>query len=191
MLLLSRRVGRIRGIRGSASCVSSLVIVTRDCPISSLAQIGVSLNTRVIRRGRTITVRRRRCSWVVAVFLWRTAIATVCRSASSAPLRRALGVCCISSDLLVGWISACGNSGGLWGGGVWIWRCACAITSPIPIPVGGVTSGGCRSNLALDSVESALDLFSTSRYDGLSIAISVATEVPSFECMSANDLPRS
>jgi hypothetical protein len=87
-----------------------------------------------------------------------------------------------------------GNSGGLWGGGVSIWCCACAITDPTLMLVWGITSGGFRSSLALDLVESALDLFSTSRYNGLSIAIAVVTGVTGllgFQCVSANDLLRS
>ena len=83
------------------------------------------------------------------------------------------------------------NSGGLWAGGVSIWRCTCAITDPTLILVGGIASGGCRSSLALDPVKSALDLFSTSRYNGLSIAIAVVTEVPGIQRVTANDLPRS
>jgi hypothetical protein len=53
-----------------------------------------------------------------------------------------------------------------------------------------MTSGGCRSRLALDFFESALDLISTSRYNGLPIAMA-ATEVPGIQCVSANDLPAS
>jgi hypothetical protein len=70
------------------------------------------------------------------------------------------------------------------------WRCTSAVTDStlVPVPVLVVTSGRCRG--ALDSVESALYLISTSRYNFPSIAMTT-TEVPGFQCVSANNLPRS
>ncbi len=60
------------------------------------------------------------------------------------------------------------------------WRCASAITDCIR----------CRGRFALDSdsAESALYLISTSGYD-LPLTMTT-TEVPGFQCVSANDLPR-
>lgn len=102
----------------------------------------------------------------------------VCRSASSASVPEISRVCCISSTFLRGWIGTWGNTG-LYGVGVMTWRCASALV---------LTSGRCCG--ALDSVESALYLISTSRYNFLSIS-TATTEVPGFQCMSANNLPRS
>jgi hypothetical protein len=68
------------------------------------------------------------------------------------------------------------------------WRCTSAVTDSTLVPVLVVTSG--RGRGALDSVESALYLISTSRYNFPSTTMTT-TEVPGFQCVSTNNLPRS
>ena len=71
------------------------------------------------------------------------------------------------------------------------WQCTSAVSDSTLVPVLVATSGRCRGRSALGySVESALYLISTSRYNSPSIAVTV-TEVPDFQCVSANNLPRS
>jgi len=65
-----------------------------------------------------------------------------------------------------------------------------AVTDSTLVPILVMASGRCRGRPALDSVESALHLISTSRYNFLSIAVTM-TEVPGFQCVSANNLTRS
>ncbi len=68
------------------------------------------------------------------------------------------------------------------------WRCASVVIDSTLVPALVVTTGRCCG--ALDPVEPALYLISTSRYNFLSIAMAT-TEVPGFQCVSANNLPRS
>lgn len=70
------------------------------------------------------------------------------------------------------------------------WRHTSAVTDSTLVPVWVMTSGICRCLPGLDSVESPLNLISTGRYDFLSIT-TTTTEVPGFQCVSANNLPRS
>jgi len=66
-----------------------------------------------------------------------------------------------------------------------------AVIDSTLVPVLVVT-GGCSGRPALDSdsAESALYLISTSRYKFPSFAITT-TAVSGFQCVSANNLPRS
>jgi hypothetical protein len=70
------------------------------------------------------------------------------------------------------------------------WRHTSAVTDSTLVPALVATSCRCSDLLALDSVESAFYLISTSRYNFPSISMTM-TEVPGFQCMSADNLPRS
>ena len=67
---------------------------------------------------------------------------------------------------------------------------ASAVTdsTPLPVPSGGVTSSGCISRLALDSVESTLYFLLTSSYNSDFFAKS---EVSSTRYVPVNDLTSS
>jgi hypothetical protein len=112
-------------------------------------------------------------------------MSTVCRNATSASVPNISRVC-----FPRGWISTWGSSG-LWGGvGAMTWRRTSAVIDSMLVLVLVMTSGGCCDRLALDPVESALYLISTSRCNFRSIATAM-TEVPGSQCVSANNLPRS
>jgi len=68
------------------------------------------------------------------------------------------------------------------------WRCTNVVTDSTLVPDLVVTGGRCRG--APKSVEPALYFVSTSCYDFLSMSMTT-TEVPGFQCVSANNIPRS
>jgi hypothetical protein len=104
-LRLGCRSGRLllpRRVSGGASFIAT---VTWSYSVSLLAYIGVGLDTRAIPCAEAITGRCRGCSLLAVVLFRRWAMSTVCRSASSASVRKITRVCCIPSTFLGGLIS--------------------------------------------------------------------------------------
>jgi len=82
------------------------------------------------------------------------------------------------------WVRAWGCSGSLWSIGVTDRRCSRSRVIMGPTAVGSVSVSG-PGVLPLNLVETPFHLLSASRRDGLAITTS------GFECVSADDLPRS